>query len=114
MKALYHDRVVGIFCDNLDYFKEQIGFPVKKTKTGIYFPKGEIDILLEGFEREQALIEVKSHHGLMGKFLTKQFQAYRGYNPNASIYLLCGTNDLSLNVEDFTLRRYQRGFWCLE
>ena len=66
---------------------------------------GEIDILLYG-ENKKALVEVKSHSGLIRKFTSKQIEVYRNYDPEASIFLLLGSPDKSLDPKDFYLKRY--------
>jgi len=109
----YHNQIIQTFKDNLGYFEPVLGFPIKQTQSGIYFhPFGEIDLIVDGFTNERCLIEVKSNNGATGKFLHKQFKVYRKFDPNASIYLLLGTTNCSLNLEELTLIRHHAGVWC--
>ena len=109
MKDNYHDSIIKTFCEHIDSFEKDIGFLVKNIETNVYLDsKGELDIVLEGYSDEKALIEVKSNNGLMGKFLTKQFEIYQDYDSKASIFLLYGTKEESLKIEDLTLKKFQR------
>lgn len=107
MNENYHNQIIDLFCKNIDYFKNNFDFPIKEIYTKIYFhPYTEIDIVIEGLEGERALLEVKSNSGLMSKFTGKQFQNYRKYDPNASVYLLMGTKDQSIDINDFKLIQF--------
>lgn len=109
MNNLYHNELIKTFCNNLDYFQNYFSFEIKSYKINVFYhPKTEIDIILQGKNKKNqiALIEVKSNFNGQGKFLQNQFSNYRKYNKNASIYLLVGNKEESLNLEDLTLQKY--------
>lgn len=112
----YHNDLQAAFVQNINSFSEQIGFVVEgKCKTNQQLGRyGEIDVIARGtpidlegiITTPTALIEVKGHHGLIGKFERKQFPVYLEYMPNAKIFLLYGYKK-SLLVEDMTLVKYK-------
>jgi hypothetical protein len=107
MVETYHDKLIQIFCNNLDYFKKYFSFEINSYNLNtFYHPKTEIDIILNGKNNQTALIEVKSNVNGQGKFLTKQFSQYRHYDSKASVYLFFGNKEESLNLEDLTLQKY--------
>ena len=107
MDKNYHDKIIDLFCNNISYFEKQFDFSIKNTFTKVYFhPYTEIDIIVEGMADEQALIEVKSNGGLINKFTGDQFKNYRKYDSNASVYLLLGTKDKSLEISDLKIIQF--------
>jgi hypothetical protein len=105
MKDSYHDKLIQAFCSDLDYITEKIGFTPNEILTNIYFKNGEIDIFLSN-GLEKALIEVKESNNKISKFTQKQYKKYREYDKNASVYLVIGTKDQSLEKRDLFIKRY--------
>ncbi|MDH3352895.1 MAG: hypothetical protein OEL87_00420 [Nanoarchaeota archaeon] len=106
MRNSYHDQVLEKFCSEIQYFTGILGFaPLRIGKNMQLGSAGEIDVLLYG-EDQRALVEVKSHGGLIRKFTEKQFHIYHDYDPKAAIYLLLGNSEKSLEPEDFHFKRY--------
>ena len=106
MKKTYHDEIIKTFLNNLQHFDDYFNFSIDTILTNVYIQKGEIDIILESYKGERALIEVKENAKNMHKFLSKQINTYKKHNPHASIYLLLGRETKSLNHKDFILKQY--------
>jgi|GEM_PF-4550746 len=102
----YHDQLIALFCSNLPFFADQLGFVPTTVQKNRHIKAGEIDILLWSDLDDLAIVEVKSHHGLVDKFKRKQLHVYHEYDRKAAIYLLVGTPDKSLACDDLDFRRY--------
>ena len=106
----YHDKVLNLFVSNFSYFSDSFDFDeVTSFHRNVCVEGGEIDVIVNGLiggEKKSALVEVKVHGGASYKFRSKQFHYYRMFDSDASVYLLCGDVDGSLDVEDFHLKRY--------
>ena len=102
----YHNQVLETFCEKIENFTSVLGFsPVRIRRNMQLGSKGEIDILLYG-EDQRSLVEVKSHAGLVNKFKEKQLDVYKEYDSRASIFLLLGDPNKSLNPSKFHLKQY--------
>ncbi len=102
----YHAQLIVLFGENLSYFIENLGFQPVRVETNRSIGGTDVDIVVEGEEGRRALVEVKSHQGLVGKFERKQLPKYRAYDPEASIHVLVGSYDKSLELPKVTLKQY--------
>ena len=106
MSKNYHNQMIDSFLENPFLFSDDLGFIIKDVKKEFSMGNGDIDILVEGTMGEKAIIEVKSHSGLLPHFVKKQLPKYINYFPEAKVFALVGYQR-SLNLLDFKLKKYK-------
>jgi Holliday junction resolvase-like predicted endonuclease len=101
----YHNQLIEAFCQDIEFYQKHIGFMPSKIRRNFSIGNGDIDVLLEGHE-QRAIIEVKAHEGLLGKFVRVQLPKYQAYFHGAEIYAFTGNTQKSLKREHLRLKKY--------
>ena len=88
-----HNRIIKLLIDNPFFLEPSIEmFDTKLVKEYSLSKYGDIDILATGFDylttkKVQAVIEIKSHKGLVAHYISHQLPKYKESFPNAKQFI---------------------------